>query len=553
MKRAAPIQPMAVLILLGGLGLVAQLYATAWGGGVSPDSSQYIAGARNLLVGEGLSAINGDGQYIPITLWPPLYPFILAAPGMLGVDAAAVGRWLNAVLLGVNIALVGYLVYRYANRSFLASVVSALVFLISPDALAVHVWIWTEPLFIALSLSAMYFAARSIDSGERRHVWIAAICAAFAFLTRYAGLAVLMAGMAGLLLCGRAEKLKRRVGRAISFLLVSSLPMGLWLLRNQLVAGSATERQIAYHRLYSVHFLPALDTVARWMLPGLETGILRTAGVVAAALLSLFVMAVFALAEIRGQNRVSESETLRCLPHILSLFLVSFAAVLIFAKVFVDPNFPFNDRILSPAFAIATVLVWCLCPRALARIGREDAGGWTKLGRPVFIAAAALLLASHLGTTAAYSLRWLARTHNVGLGYQSVSWRTSALVHFPESLPGDAVVFSNAEDGLIFSTGHPAWRLPGAEGAASRSTSEGRPSWVQEMERKLGNKAGYVVYFDAITWRQVVTIDQLGPYFELEGVLETAEGEVVRIAGAKAAPSPFESQEECYETFLCLS
>src|SRR6187455_890822 len=49
------------------------------GVGVSPDSSEYVMGARNLLAGKGVGAIDADGEFHPLTHFPPLYMLLLAA------------------------------------------------------------------------------------------------------------------------------------------------------------------------------------------------------------------------------------------------------------------------------------------------------------------------------------------------------------------------------------------------------------------------------------------------------------------------------------------
>src|SRR3972149_6912045 len=103
LRSQRPVGLYAGLLVLALAGLIAQLYATAWGGGASPDSTQYIEGARSLLRGEGISAPEGDGTPRPITLWPPLLPLLLAAPSLFGIEPAEIGRWLTGLLLAANI------------------------------------------------------------------------------------------------------------------------------------------------------------------------------------------------------------------------------------------------------------------------------------------------------------------------------------------------------------------------------------------------------------------------------------------------------------------
>src|SRR3990172_3073554 len=107
-----PLGLYAGLLALALAGLIAQRYATVWGGGVSPDSTQYVEGARSLLRGEGISSPDGAGTPRPITLWPPLVSLLLAAPGLLGVEPAETGRWLTGLLLAANLLLIGHVLAR---------------------------------------------------------------------------------------------------------------------------------------------------------------------------------------------------------------------------------------------------------------------------------------------------------------------------------------------------------------------------------------------------------------------------------------------------------
>src|SRR4030067_1570377 len=119
------------LVLYAGLrvlalaGLLAQRHATAWGGGISPASTQYVEGARSLLRGEGISAPDGDGTPRPITLWPPFMSLLLAAPGWVGLEPAKAGRWVTALLFACNILLVGHVLFRTTRNSAWAAWVSA--------------------------------------------------------------------------------------------------------------------------------------------------------------------------------------------------------------------------------------------------------------------------------------------------------------------------------------------------------------------------------------------------------------------------------------------
>jgi len=512
-----PLGLYAGLLALALAGLLAQRYATVWGGGVSPDSTQYVEGARSLLRGDGISSPDGAGTPRPITLWPPLVSLLLAAPGLLGVEPAEAGAWLTGLLLAANILVMGLALARATGNSAWAAWTGGALMLLSPDLFEVHTWIWSEPLFILLSLGGCALLAAFLERPSASGFWAAAAIAGLAGLTRFAGAALGLAGMGLILGFARIPSIQRRAAAAAGFGLVSLGPLGLWMLRNALIAGSATTRELGFRRLYSVHFLPGLETAAAWLLPGGAYSPLR------AALLVVFLLALLwsGVRYLKAQRSPRlDSSQLRLLPHSLVGFLACYGAVLLFSKYFVDPFFPLDDRILSPAQAALILLAVMLWHSDLR--GATHGAGSQVRSRAVRLLLAVLVVAQ-LGLSVRQSAAWAATAHEKGLGFNSRSWQESALVGFVAALPQDAVIFSNADDGLLFSTGHPAWRLPTA-------SSSDPPAWTAEIQERLGLGEAYVVYFDAITWRDLVTPSDLQQHLSVEELLQTEEGVVLRFS-----------------------
>jgi len=129
------------------VGAATLLFSTRWGIGLSPDSVVYIASARNLLSGKGLSVSSYTGKFSPMTHYPPLFSAGLAGLGLIGIDPLDGARWLNALVFAANIILLGLVVYSY-TRSFLYSVASSFLMMVSLPVVQIHLVAWSEPLFI---------------------------------------------------------------------------------------------------------------------------------------------------------------------------------------------------------------------------------------------------------------------------------------------------------------------------------------------------------------------------------------------------------------------
>jgi hypothetical protein len=109
--RSRFIMALCATVGVAGVGLV--LLATGrYGAGLSQDSVDYVAAARNLLAGNGYLTHAG----VPFIHWGPLLPTLLAALGWLGIDLWQAGWWLNALSFGLIVILSGSL-YRRILRS----------------------------------------------------------------------------------------------------------------------------------------------------------------------------------------------------------------------------------------------------------------------------------------------------------------------------------------------------------------------------------------------------------------------------------------------------
>jgi hypothetical protein len=126
----------AAMLCVIAFGL--QLYMTPYGAAVSPDSVKYITSARNLADGNGLLQLADNGELVPLTLWAPLYPVLLSAGALIGVDPWEFGRYLNAILFAGNILLLQMILFRLTEGSNWATIIGGIVMILSPIVLEVH-------------------------------------------------------------------------------------------------------------------------------------------------------------------------------------------------------------------------------------------------------------------------------------------------------------------------------------------------------------------------------------------------------------------------------
>ena len=220
---------LAALSALGVASVMAR--EITYGVALHWDSIQYIAGARNLLAGEGYSDISGS----PVTWWPPLYSLLLATASLGAWDPLDVAGPVNAAVFGLTIFVVGrYLRQRLVSR-FLV-VWACLAVTLSVPLADIASWAMSEPLFILLTTLALVRIDQFLTDGKRSSLVWAAVFSALAWLTRNMG--VVLPVLVGLLLLFQpGTPLMRRARRIAVFSLIAALPTALWVVRCHLLTG----------------------------------------------------------------------------------------------------------------------------------------------------------------------------------------------------------------------------------------------------------------------------------------------------------------------------
>jgi hypothetical protein len=546
----------ALLALLSLAGVLALLDATRAGVGISPDSTVYLGAARNLSDGRGLTAL--DGRTLtpaPLTHYPPLYPTLLsivAAASGAG-DPLHVARWINVLLFGVNIFLVGASVKAYAPRARWLPLAGALLVLAAPDMLQIHSMAWTEPLFITFSLTGLLLLARYLDTQRTALLHGATLAVALALLTRYVGVVGVATLGCGLLLYGR-KTFSRRLLEASVCMTLAALPLALWMVRNMSFAGDATNRKMAFHPVGWRHLTSALSTVSTWLLLGKVRGDIRAAFFLS-EMLAFGVLCVYLWRKKRrprgeddarrhdegarrhvdngarryddearrGDDARRDDEGLSSasrLPQLLLIFNVLYIAFLVFTASFIDFDTVFDERSLAPVHVFSIVILLCAAHRFLPR-----AGGLRRVRR-VLVAACLALVVSHLFRGAV----WIVERRDDAQGYAGRSWRQAEIVGRLRELPVDAPIYTNGFDAVYFLTGRAALMIPSKVDRGTGRENANYASELAAMREQLETRGGVLVYFENLGERfYLPTADELRAGLSLRETLRTSGGAIYEV------------------------
>ena len=222
-----------LLILMAIVGAVFVLLSTRYGAGLEFDSENYIATARNLIRGIGFIGYNGD----PFVLWPPLYPAILATVGMIfRTDPFLIANVVNALIFGLIVYLGGVLTFRHLSSFPVFAFVGALTIVFSIPLFAVSLMAWTEPVFILFVILSLIFAESYLAKNDIASLMLLSSSIALSCLTRYIGVSLILWG--ALIIIFRRDGPKARIRHLSLFILISALPLGIWLIRNYAITST---------------------------------------------------------------------------------------------------------------------------------------------------------------------------------------------------------------------------------------------------------------------------------------------------------------------------
>lgn len=376
------------------------------------DSLAYLDGAYFMRHGLGYigRTFPSSTQTTPITHWPPGYAAAIAAAATVTGDEAAAARWLNALLYAMLILAVGHLVW-HAGRNLGAMALACGLCLFYWPFIKVHVFIWSEPLFLVATAYALMGAWEYLRSGGKRWLAQAVAAAALAAMTRYAGVAVIAAVGACIALLEKSP-LRRRLGKAALASALAAAPAALWALRNLLVAGSVANRSAGFD-LPDVKLANASRTVLNWAIPEpwkLPQGLVW---LLLACLVAVLGAALWWWIQ-RSRRTDERPDEARRLVLCCLIFSGAYGAMLLAAVTFADPSIPMTDRILCPLLLLAIV-------GGGAALARAMAGGVGVRGAAFGLGLLFLALTAYRGAAYAADLR-AGGEHNEELTVRRELW-----------------------------------------------------------------------------------------------------------------------------------
>jgi 4-amino-4-deoxy-L-arabinose transferase-like glycosyltransferase len=448
-------QTMAFLVAIGLLaagGIWLLLYSTPEGLGLNDDAIAYVAGARSIMNGNGYReawlASNG-----PVTHFPPGFPVVLAVIGIVtGLDPLRGARALNGLLFGFSIALTGWLGWRM-TRSRIAGILVAALALLNSSFLYIHTRAMSEPLNIFLMLISFLLLDYYFEHSKTYLLVSLGFVLGWAYLTRYAALALFAMMVVVLLVLPRSwqERLK-----SVSIMAISALPWMIgWSVRNRVVGGSFTNRVLGWHPVNLENWELGVKTFAEFLAP--LQSFRKAINQIPASfeiILVLIGLAILTWVIYKGFPpffRPAQAARPDVLQFANALYIIAYLSVLILTMSLFDPATKFQVRILSPTYLSLLLLLMAL-----------GVWLWQKnnavLKPIVFVCALGIL-----GMFAYGQLESVQNLRKGGDGFASEKWYASEAFTALDQIPPGVLILSNEPGVVYLYTGRPSGVLPDEE------------------------------------------------------------------------------------------
>ncbi|MDH4028328.1 MAG: glycosyltransferase family 39 protein, partial [Nitrospirota bacterium] len=318
------------------------------------DSFEYGLVTQQILSGNGIrvplvwfnsTIIPSDGT-VPFLLHPPLLPIILSAMG--GITP---GNILPAQILNIvcHVAVSGF-TFLFMKRLYGGAIalLSGIVVSFAFPLLKVTHFFWSETLFIALTMAAVYLlvVSRESDRYRFRRVLFAGICASAAIMTRYVGIALVALFCWEFLVFMKRRESKSGYG---SIILAAMMPVftiaGLFM-RNYMLSGlmRGIDLPVPERTLLS-----AFSGTAEMLFMQFQLG--RNSAAVIIVFVVLFLICIVMSNDLRKELlRLSRAGL-----DLLIVFVISYAGLICISMAKNQPNFEL--RFMAPLVPFLIILI----------------------------------------------------------------------------------------------------------------------------------------------------------------------------------------------------
>ncbi len=408
--------------------LLVIISTSLYGAGITYDSTIYIALAENF--NSGQSIIRSD--YVA---QPPLYPVIL---GLCGSNPQRSAHIINAFALGLTVFLSGILLLRMIGPGLL-NVAGILVIITAGHLVFVSVMVWTEIIFIWLTVLFLLLIHVYIKKGGIPALVLMSVCAVLASYTRYIGITTVISGIFIILLISR-NSLRKRIFHSLLFFILSGTPYFAWIYRNFIVSGNYFGPRLPSKYSFIKNTEQAIKIFFSWFLKekSLQSWFVYISLYLMLGLIFILILAYMARAA--SKERLSfisaNAGSLIIFSTVYLSFLLISSTAISYDKI--------DARLLSPIF-IPAVLILVFFAKLYKDLLEKRVS--KRLVNFLLIIFTLVILLPSINTKIENTA---ARIREGAGGYSTNTWRKSETIIFLQSneLEKGYIIYSNVPDAL---------------------------------------------------------------------------------------------------------
>lgn len=425
--------------------------------GISPDSVVYLSTAENILQHFSFTDFTG----LPLVIFPIGYPLFLAKLAFLfGKAPVTLLPVANGLLLTGVLIMTSSLIRDVSKHNSLYKPLILSLLACSPALLEIYSMAWSETLFLFLMLLFALSFRKYLQTPRLFPLIVAALVAAAAFITRYAGVCLLLTGGILLLFDGALPRITK-IRHLILFSFLAASQGVLNLVRNSLVSGNSTGVREKALRSFADTLYQAGSVLADWF-PFLKGHATLSAGILVCFLIGCLLGFFYAAWQ---QDTYPTSHTiLSCFALVYLLFLLTLASISRFEDI--------SNRLLSPVYIPLLVLSTSWLPALVKRSGTV----WKLLLIPaaLFLYGSIQYQQYRLNADAWEGIK------DAGIpGYAEDSWTQSPTIQYIKQHRNQfsGTVYANANDAVFYLTGIKAFSLPHKEIDSEKTTFLQQPQF----------------------------------------------------------------------------
>lgn len=489
------------------------LISVKYGLAMSPDSACYLSIAENLLKGNGFALYD----FTPAVHWPPLYPLALAFGGLFNYEISGWARILNTLLYGLIVYFSSrWIIDKVENR--VLGIVGVLAVLCSMSLYYVAKNVWSETLFVFLTILFLIRLEKSVPHHTLKDVLILSALAALACLTKYLGVALVFSYLLGLLFL--KTNLKQKFINALIFSAISLTPLLIWIWRNYLVSGTLAGRRAGSSASLLKNFLLSIDSISIWFVPQKISPYIRIS--VVGALIILLIIWYLK----RNWNKI-KSEGLPPLLWVNGGFMAVYLAYLLAISslvAFDSIDQRFTVHIYIPmVVSLIFVIDQMIKNTTLTRILLKGVG-----------IVLTVLWIFYMNYQNIIEIKYCLR-HGAG-GFSHYKWRDLKLTEYLSEFPIPGKIYSNFPDGVYVLSGRPAFMSP-------RKHFHREPNQPTDDMKQLTAELEkvhivYLAWFAKQGRDFLYTPEELMPFFDLKQIAVLHEDILYQISNSNSPALP---------------